>query len=509
MKTSTSDPEIPETETSVSADASSAPPKLIRGVSLTSATTLNMIDMIGVGPFITIPLIIAAMGGPQAMLGWIFGALLVMCDGLVWAELGAAMPRSGGSYRYLKEIYDPNKLGRMISFLFIWQLTFSAPLSIASGCIGLSQYAAFIWPGLNTSFFARTAQVHIPVIGALDVSIGMTAATLVAMGTVAVAVFLLYRKITIIGNLSKFLWVGVLVTVLWVIIAGVSNFDKARAFDFPPNAFTPSLGFFQGLGAAMLVAVYDYWGYYNVCFFGGEVKDPGRVIPRAIIYSIVAVAALYIVMNISILGVIHWQELNETARPENEAVRSHIISTLMERLYGNWAGVLASALIMWTAFASVFSLMLGYSRVPYAAAVDGNYFKAFARVHPKHRFPYVSLLAMGTVAAAFCLLKLKDVITALVVIRITVQFLAQIIGVIVLRVRKPDMPRPFRMWLYPLPSVLAFLGFVYVLVMRPKSMQPIWLALLLVIVGSVIYLVRSHRRREWPFGLKGARADAG
>ncbi|MFY9573358.1 MAG: APC family permease [Blastocatellia bacterium] len=509
MKTSTSDPEIPETETSVSADASSAPPKLIRGVSLTSATTLNMIDMIGVGPFITIPLIIAAMGGPQAMLGWIFGALLVMCDGLVWAELGAAMPRSGGSYRYLKEIYDPNKLGRMISFLFIWQLTFSAPLSIASGCIGLSQYAAFIWPGLNTSFFARTAQVHIPVIGALDVSIGMTAATLVAMGTVAVAVFLLYRKITIIGNLSKFLWVGVLVTVLWVIIAGVSNFDKARAFDFPPNAFTPSLGFFQGLGAAMLVAVYDYWGYYNVCFFGGEVKDPGRVIPRAIIYSIVAVAALYIVMNISILGVIHWQELNDTARPENEAVRSHIISTLMERLYGNWAGVLASALIMWTAFASVFSLMLGYSRVPYAAAVDGNYFKAFARVHPKHRFPYVSLLAMGTVAAAFCLLKLKDVITALVVIRITVQFLAQIIGVIVLRVRKPDMPRPFRMWLYPLPSVLAFLGFVYVLVMRPKSMQPIWLALLLVIVGSVIYLVRSHRRREWPFGLKGARADAG
>ena len=475
-------------------------PHLIRGVGLLSATTLNMIDMIGVGPFITIPLIVAAMGGPQAMLGWIFGALLVMCDGLVWAELGAAMPRSGGSYRYLKEIYNPAKLGRMISFLFIWQLTFSAPLSIASGCIGLSQYAAFIWPGLRTTYFARDAHLQIPIIGTLDLSVALTAGTLLAMSTVAIAVFLLYRKITIIGRLAGFLWVGVLLTVLWVIVAGVLNFDKARALDFPPDAFTPSFGFFQGLGAAMLVAVYDYWGYYNVCFFGGEVKEPGRVIPRAIIYSILAVAAIYIVMNISILGVIPWQELNETARPENVAVRSHIISTLMDRLYGNWAGVLVSGLIMWTAFASVFSLMLGYSRVPYAASVDGNYFKAFARVHPKHKFPYVSLLVMGAVAAACCLLKLGDVITALVVIRIMVQFLAQIIGVIVLRVRRPDMPRPFRMWLYPLPSVLAFLGFVYVLVMRPKSMQPIWLALMLVIIGSVIYLVRSRRRREWPFG---------
>src|SRR5215216_7023770 len=125
--------------------------KLIRGVGLRSATTLNMIDMIGVGPFITIPLIIAAMGGPQAMLGWILGAVLVMCDGLVWAELGASMPRSGGPYNYLKEIYGANKLGRLMSFLFIWQLTFSAPLSIASGGIGLAQYATYIFPWMGNT----------------------------------------------------------------------------------------------------------------------------------------------------------------------------------------------------------------------------------------------------------------------------------------------------------------------------------------------------------------------
>src|SRR3974377_1079512 len=127
-------------------------PQLIRGMGLGSATALNMLDMIGVGPFITMPLIIAAMGGPQAMLGWIFGAVFALCDGLVWAELGAAMPGSGGSYRYLQQIYGSDKLGRLISFLFIWQLSFSAPLSIASGCLGLAGSAAYFWPGLEHVF---------------------------------------------------------------------------------------------------------------------------------------------------------------------------------------------------------------------------------------------------------------------------------------------------------------------------------------------------------------------
>jgi basic amino acid/polyamine antiporter, APA family len=470
--------------------------RLIRGVGLTSATALNMIDMIGVGPFITIPLIIAAMGGPQAMLGWIFGALLVMCDGLVWAELGAAMPGSGGSYRYLKEIYGPARLGRLMSFLFIWQLTFSAPLSIASGCIGLSQYAGYLSKNLAASYFTHDFNLPLPLLGSLTASVLLTRGTFVAMATVALAVFLLYRKITIISRLSKFLWVGVILTVLWVIVAGVTHFDRTRAFDFPPGAFTLSPSFFTGLGAAMLISVYDYWGYYNVCFFGGEVKEPGRTIPRAVIFSIVAVALIYIVMNISILGVIPWRDLSETAASD---ARKYIISVFMEQLYGKWAAVVATLLIMWTAFASVFSLLLGYSRVPYAAALDGNYFKVFARVHLKHRFPYVSLLVMGSVAAVFCLFKLADVIAALVVIRIMVQFLAQTIGVIVLRVRRPDLPRPFRMWLYPLPSLIAFAGFLYVLISRRDFLKEIRYAVVLLVLGIAIYLVRSRRRGEWPF----------
>src|ERR1041385_655411 len=467
---------------------------LIRGVGLWGATTLNMIDMIGVGPFITIPLIIAAMGGPQAMLGWILGAVLVVCDGLVWAELGAALPGSGGSYRYLSEIYGPRKLGRLMSFLFIWQLTFSAPLSIASGSIGLAQYASYIFPSLGTM-----KKVALPVLG--QVEINAIPVSLVAIAALGVAVFLLYRRITLIERFSKFLWVGVMLTILWVIFAGVSHFDPKLAFDFPPGAFTLRPEFFTGLGAALLVAVYDYWGYYNVCFFGGEVKDPGSTIPRAVLLSILLVAIIYIVMNISILGVIPWQDLSETAASD---ARKYIVSVFMERLYGNWAGICATVMIMWTAFASVFSLLLGYSRVPYAAARDGNYFRIFAKIHPRHRFPYVSLLVMGGIATLFCFFRLADVIAALVVIRILVQFLAQIVGVMVLRVRRPDLLRPFRMWLYPLPALLALTGFVYVLVSRKNFLKEVRYAAVLVVVGLIIYFIRSWKRAEWPFGETGS-----
>jgi len=473
-------------------------PELIRAVGTPGATALNMIDMIGVGPFITMPLIIAAMGGPQAMIGWIVGAVLVMCDGLVWAELGASMPKSGGPYNYLKEIYGANKLGRLMSFLFIWQLTFSAPLSIASGCIGFAGYATYAFPSLDTTYFRSDLALHIPIIGDLAASISFSNATILAIAVVSFCVFLLYRKITIIEKFSKFLWIGVMLTILWVIFAGLTNFNPVIAFDFPPEAFTLRPQFFTGLGAALLISVYDYWGYYNVNFFAGEVKNPETTIPRSIIISIALVAAIYIVMNIAVLGVIPWQEFSETAKSD---ARRYVISIFMERIYGNTAGVIATLLIMFTAFASVFSLLLGYSRVPYAAALDGNYFKIFSKVHPEHRFPHVSLLILGLIAALFCFFKLADVVAALVVIRITIQFLAQIVGLLILRATRPEMPRPFKMWLYPIPALIAIAGFLYVLFMRTNFQKEIRYAAVLIIVGLLIYFVRAFRRKEFPFAV--------
>lgn len=476
---------------------SDATPQLVRGLGLGSATALNMIDMIGVGPFITIPLIVTVMGGPQAMLGWVLGAVLAICDGLVWAELGAAMPGSGGSYRYLKEIYGPQKLGRAVSFLFIWQLSFSAPLSIASGAVGLSQYAAFFWPGLERVWATRTWSLQLPLAGPLQVTWVAMPATVMAIGVCVLTAFLLYRRITAISRLSTLLWMGVMGTIGWIIFAGLTHFNARQAFDFPPGAFSLSRDFFRGLGGAMLIAAYDIGGYYNVCFLGDEVKEPAKNIPRALFLSILAVVCLYILMNVSILGVIPWREL---ARSGASNSKLYVVSTLMERVYGHGAGSIVSILVMWTAFASVFSLTLGYSRVPYAAALDGNYFKIFARVHPVYRFPYVSVLALAGVAALFCFLRLADLIAALVVTRIILQYLVQAVGLIVLRIRRPDMPRPFRMWLYPVPALVAAGSFIFILVSRTGFLREIRYAAVILVAGIAVYSVRSWRRREWPFG---------
>jgi basic amino acid/polyamine antiporter, APA family len=472
-------------------------PQLVRGIGLGSATALNMIDMIGVGPFITIPLIVTVMGGPQAMLGWVLGAILAICDGLVWAELGAAMPGSGGSYGYLKQIYGPQKLGRLVSFLFIWQLSFSAPLSIASGAVGLSQYAAFFFPRIEHVWSTRTWSLSLPLLGTLQLTWVAMPATLVAIGVCVLTAILLYRRITAIARLTKLLWAGVMGTIGWIIFAGFTHFNAHQAFDLPPHAFSFSSDFFHGLGGAMLIAAYDIGGYYNVCFLGDEVKEPAKNIPRALFLSILAVVCLYIAMNISILGVIPWRELTHSGVSNSKL---YVVSTVMERVYGHGAGSVISVLVMWTAFASVFSLTLGYSRVPYAAALDGNYFRAFAKVHPKYQFPYVSLLALAGVAALFCFLRLADLIAALVVIRIILQYLVQAVGVIVLRIRQPDMPRPFRMWLYPVPALVAAASFLFILFSRSGFWKEIRYAGVILVVGVAVYCARAWRRREWPFG---------
>lgn len=385
--------------------------------------------MVGVGPFITIPLIIASMGGPQCMLGWVLGAVIALCDGLVWSELAASMPATGGTYVYLREAFRNTSLGRVLPFLFIWQFIFSGPLEIASGYIGFAQYVGYFWQGMGT---ATTR--------AVSMSVGV------------LVIVLLYRRVTSIGKLTVVLWIGMLITVLWVIAAGLSHFNTKVVFDFPPNAFRFSIGFVAGLGSATLIAIYDFMGYYDICYVGGEVRNPGRVIPRSIIYSVLAVAAIYALTNLGLIAVVPWRE----------AVHSKFIaSDFMARLYGTRAASGVTVLVLWTALASVFALLFGYSRIPYAAALNGDFFKIFARLHPTGDFPHISLLVMGGLSIVACLWTLDDVITALVTSRIIIQFIAQICALGYLRRRRPEMPRPFRMWLYPLPAAIAFVGWVF------------------------------------------------
>jgi amino acid transporter len=465
-------------------------PQLVRGLGLWGATALSMVDMIGVGPFITIPVILAAMGGPQAMLGWVAGAVLAICDGLVWAELGAAMPRAGGSYFYLEQIYGERRLGRLFAFLFVFQLIFSAPVSMATGCIGLGQYAAFFHAGLLRPLWQFDLRLRF--FGAVHVPLEISGSTVVAMIACLVVIVLVYRRISAIDKLAKTLWVVVMLTMGWVILAALTHFHPSVAFDFPAGAFHLSKPFFLGLGAALITATYDYWGYYNVCFLGEEVKDPGRNIPRALLLSIVLVAAMYLVMNVGILGVVPWREVLAS-----KGTQAYVAAEFMQRVYGaHWAGAAVAVLVMWTALASVFSLMAGYSRIPYAAARDGNFFRALDHLHPRGQFPDRSVLLMGALCLCFCLLRLQELIAALVVLRVTLQFLLQAIGVIVLRARRPDLPRPFRMWLYPLPALIAIAGFVGVLASKHQLFAR---ALVFALIGVAIYLLMAARRRQWPF----------
>jgi amino acid transporter len=475
---------------------STEPPQLLRGIGLLEGISLNMINMIGVGPFITLPLIVVAMHGPQAVLGWVLGAVLAACDGLVWAELGAAMPEAGGSYFYLKTIYGPERLGRYLSFLFIWQLTFSAPLSIASGCVGLAQYAGFLFPVLRQAYFNYQLPLPVPVAGTFHLAILIGPGTVLAIFCCLTAVVLLYRNIYAIGRLSSILWIGVLGTLGAVIFTGLTHFHAHQVFSFPPHAFAPTHAFAVGLGTATLIATYDYWGAYNICFLGAEVRNPGYTIPRAIVWSVALVAALYILMNVTVLGVLPWQSI---VGPAGSNARLSVVAVLMQSVYGIWAARIIALLVIWTAFASVYALLLSYSRVPYAAALDGNYFRVFARVHPRLRFPNVSLLVLGAVSIVFCVFQLVDLLAALVVIRILLQFLLQQVGLMVLRRTHPNMNRPFRVWLYPLPPLIAIAGFLYILFARPAFERELFFAFLIVLTGTALYLVRALKHREWPF----------
>ena len=442
-----------------------------RRFGLLQATALNMINMIGIGPFITIPLLMTALGGPQAMLGWMVALVIVICDGMVWSELGAAMPGPGGSFGYLREAFGRETFGRLMAFLFVWQFILSGPLEIASGYIGFSQYIGYIWPG----FSGRSLFLVAAAVGLLNIA-------------------LLYRRITSIATITVSLWVGTLLTTAAVIATGAMHFDPKIAFDFPPGAFNFSLGFLIGLGAASRVGVYDYLGYYDICYIGDEVENPGRVIPRSILISTVAVAAIYFGINLSIIGVVPWREfVPADAHPES----SFIVSTFMERIYGSGVATVFTLMILWTAFGSVFALLLGYSRIPYAAARDGYFFKVFARLHPVKGFPYVSLIVLGLISIVASFFSLGVVIDALIATRILVQFIGQVAGVMLLRRTRPDMPRPYRIWLYPVPTLIALVGWLFIFV--TTDVRVIAFGVGILTLGGVCFLGWSRRLRQWPF----------
>jgi len=442
-----------------------------RRFGLLQATALNMSNMLGAGPFITIPALMLTMGGPQSMLGWGVALILALADGMVWSELGAALQKSGGSYVYLREGYGREKWGRFMGFLFIWQFILSGPLELATAYVGVAQYLQPLWP--QSSEFTRLC------VGA-GVGLGI--------------ILLLYRRIESIGKIMITLWAGALLAMAVVIVTGVLHFDARLAFDFPPDAWHFDAAKWVALGAAARIGMYDYLGYYDICFIGDEVKQPGRVIPRAVMLSLALVALIYFAVNLSILGVVPWREFVSA-----DGLSKPVVTMMMTKIYGNDFAQLFTGLVLWTMVACCFAMLLGYSRIPYAAARDGSFFKVFGRLHPRLGFPHVSLIVVGVIAAAATFVKLGTLIDALLTTRIVVQFAGQIGALVMLRRMRPEMERPFRMWLYPLPALLAFVGWMYLLLTTDHMLLGYGMAALL--AGIVVFLAWSRYTRCWPFAV--------
>ncbi len=446
---------------------------LIRGVGLRGAVSVNTITMIGIGPLITIPLVLGALHGPLSLAGWLAGALLALCDGLVWAELGSRYPGSGGTYGYLREVFGRSGLGRLLAFVFVWQTIFSAPLLQATGYIGFANYAGYLVPAIAGAPWLLKA---------------------VAMAVGVVTLAALYRGITSVARTGVALAVAAVVTLLCVIVASYAHFSPARAFALPAHdSFWAGLG--AGFGQALIITMYDYLGYGASNSLGDEIREPARTLPRSIVISILLVAALYVAMQVGVLGAIPWQQVVPAADGSLPPLGQHVASAIVEQRFGAGAAIAVTVLVLITAFASVYGNLLAFSRIPYAAALDGIFLRPFAHVHGRLRFPDASLAAIGLLALPACLFPLDQVINALTTGIVLIQSVGQIAALFVMRARGERAP--YRMWFFPVPALIALAGWIYVYVSAGRD--AIAYGVVTLAAGAAVYLVRAAIRREWPF----------
>ncbi|MEI7627009.1 MAG: amino acid permease [Bacteroidota bacterium] len=443
-----------------------AQPKLDRKISILQATAINMTDMVGIGPFVVLSMVAEIMQGPWFLYAWIAGALLSFVDAMVWSQLGSTYPLAGGSYNFLKEGFGP-KWGKLMSFLFVWQTMIQAPLVIASAAIGFASYFRYIYP-LND-----------------------WQGKIMSGSIVILIVVMLYRKIEAIGKISVMLWVGVLVTMAWLIGGGLFHGNFLQPILHMNDGLKLDHAFAAALGFASVKTIYSYLGYYNVCHLGGEIMHPQKNIPKSMFISIVGIAVLYLMMNISVASVLPFEQIQKS---------KFVVSEFVAVLFGSTAANIATILILWVAFASVFSATLGYSRIPFAAASDGAFFKVFAKLHPTKHFPYVSLLVLGSVAFVFSLLfKLHEVINAILAMRILIQFIGQAIGLLLLVKKKGKAHFAWKMPLYPVPVILAII--IWGLVFISTGFNMILGGLTVTGLGIIAFLIKSNRNKEWPFKL--------
>jgi APA family basic amino acid/polyamine antiporter len=468
---------------------------LIQGIGLWQATALNVTLIVGAGVFATIPPMLGILPGPYVLLAWLAAGLLILLDGMAWSELGAAMPRAGGSCHFLLECYGRERWGRLTAFLFVWQFMLSGPLELGSALSALADFALDVSPDFKQ--FDKDYSHSWVVWQSQNLAIKVGPARLFAFGLGLLALGLLYRRVTTLGRLAVVFWAGLVVAMGWILVEGMLRFRSDVAFDFSGAAASvpPDLGW--KLGPAMMLAIYSYLGYYHVCYVGEEVRQPARVIPRAILLSAAVVIVLFVGLHLAMLGVVSWKDV--PTKPDGY----NLAAEFMRKAHGDWAASLISVLLIGCCFASVFAGLLGYSRIPYGAAREGHFFGSFDQLHARHRFPDRSLLLVGGLTLVWAFFDLQVVINALIATRLLEVFCGQIVGLMLWRHVRPDAPRPWKMALYPLPCLLALAGWLYLYVTSQ------WLYVLLgattLATGLLAFLAWSAKRGTWPFAAEPRR----
>jgi amino acid transporter len=388
-----------------------------------------------------------------------------------------------------------------MAFLFIWQFLISGPLELGSGLVAINQFAPSLSQDLKEFNEQHTwrwkwGDWEDPTGESQPVGIAIGPSRLFAFALGLLIMLLLYRNISSLGKLTVTFWVGVLFAIVWILLEGAIRFDRNIAFDYSGDAAAFPDGFAGRLGLAMILAIYSYLGYYNVCYIGDEVREPGRVIPRSIVLSTLAVIVLFIGLHLAMLGTVPWYKVLEQSAESDDY---SLPAKFMETIHGPWAAAAITVLLIWCCFGSAFAGLLGYSRIPYGAARNGHFFSIFARVHPGERIPHFSLLLVGALMLFWAFFDLQTVINALITTRILEQFVGQIVAVVLLRTYQPDRYRPYKMVLYPLPCLLALIGWLFLYWSAGWFFIALGIGTLTIGVG--VFLVWSRYTRTWPFEL--------
>lgn len=445
------------------------------------AISLNTLNMFGTGPFITIPFLIASFSpaGPQALIGYAVAAVVATLDSFIWAELGSMMPRSGGSFVYLKETWGRDKWGQYWAFMFVWQFFLTAPMEIASGFVAMAQYLAYITEGS-----------------------GYWHTSLIAFGFALVGIVLLYQDIANVGAITVALWAGTVAAIVFTLIAGFANFDVDN-FNTPPGAYETKT-MIVGVGAAMRFGIYDFAGYNDICQIGDEVKDPRRTIPISCVATCVFVGIVYFLVYLAVLGYLPWESFAYLAEEEDDRA-FYVMSLFTEKLWNRPFAIFFTLVVVYTIFGSCYALLLGYAAVPFAAARDGSFFEIFAHQNETRKgLADYSLLGIGAITLVFCFVDLGTIINGMVTTRVICQYVAQAVGLMIYRKTHPEAIRVFKVPLYPWTVIVQIILFMFVFFTTDNYIvsgdDPLLeIAILVLIAGSAAYIPFAKGKKVWPY----------